>query len=101
MKTMMMPASYNVMNEEEMTYTTGGATWTQAILNIVMPYYGIYHMTSDAIAEKDSNPDGWLGRLIDKHVAAAKQDTPSLVYEAVTGFYSAFGILGILANVYF
>lgn len=101
MKTMMMPASYNVMNEEEMTYTTGGATWMQAIVNLVMPTYGVYHMTSDAIAEKNSNPDGWLGRLVDKHITAAKQDTPSLVYEAVTGFWSVSSILGILACVYF
>ena len=28
---MMLPASYCVMNEEEMTYTTGGASAIQAI----------------------------------------------------------------------
>ena len=31
-KTMMLPAMYNVLSQEEMTYTEGGATATQAIL---------------------------------------------------------------------
>lgn len=29
----MMPASYNVLSCEEMTYTEGGATFTEALLN--------------------------------------------------------------------
>jgi len=32
MEKMMMPAYYNVLSTEEMTYTEGGATATQAIL---------------------------------------------------------------------
>ena len=28
-KTMMLPAMYNVLSQEEMTYTEGGATMTQ------------------------------------------------------------------------
>ena len=31
-KTMMLPAMYNVLSQEEMTYTEGGATMTQALL---------------------------------------------------------------------
>ena len=34
---MMLPASYCVMNEEEMTYTTGGASAIQAIAAWVFP----------------------------------------------------------------
>ena len=30
-KTMMLPAMYNVLSQEEMTYTEGGATMTQAL----------------------------------------------------------------------
>ena len=36
---MMLPASYCVMNEEEMTYTTGGASAIQAIAAWVFPPY--------------------------------------------------------------
>ena len=36
---MKMPANYNVMNEEEMTYTTGGASAIQAIAAWVFPHY--------------------------------------------------------------
>ena len=31
-KTLMMPASYNVMNEQEMTYTQGGASAFEALV---------------------------------------------------------------------
>ena len=33
----MMPASYNVLSCEEMTYTEGGATFTEALLNWIPP----------------------------------------------------------------
>ena len=38
---MMLPASYCVMNEEEMTYTTGGASAIQAIAAWVFPMHGL------------------------------------------------------------
>ena len=37
-----LPASYAVMNEEEMTYTAGGATMVQALCAWVVPFYGWY-----------------------------------------------------------
>ena len=37
MEKMMMPAYYNVLSTEEMTYTEGGATSTQAILAALLP----------------------------------------------------------------
>ena len=40
----MMPASYNVLSCEEMTYTEGGATFTEALLNWIPPigwYMGV------------------------------------------------------------
>ena len=36
-KTMMLPAMYNVLSQEEMTYTEGGATMTQALLAALLP----------------------------------------------------------------
>ena len=38
-KTMMLPAMYNVLSMDEMTYTEGGATATQAILAALLPPY--------------------------------------------------------------
>ena len=35
----MMPASHNVLSCEEMTYTEGGATFTEALLNWIPPIY--------------------------------------------------------------
>ena len=43
----MMPASYNVLSCEEMTYTEGGATFTEALLNWIPPigwYMGVTAM---------------------------------------------------------
>lgn len=37
---MMLPASYCVMNEEEMTYTSGGANIVQAAAAVFIPFYG-------------------------------------------------------------
>ena len=37
---MMLPASYCVMNEEEMTYTSGGANIVQAAAAVFIPIYG-------------------------------------------------------------
>lgn len=44
----MMPASYNVLSCEEMTYTEGGATFTEALLNWIPPigwYMGVTAMS--------------------------------------------------------
>ena len=38
--TVRMPANYNLLAEEEMTYTTGGATAVQALCAWFLPFYG-------------------------------------------------------------
>ena len=38
--TMMYPAAYCVMTEEEMTYTEGGANLLQAVCAVAVPVYG-------------------------------------------------------------
>ena len=40
MEKMMMPAYYNVLSTEEMTYTEGGATMVQAACAWFIPFYG-------------------------------------------------------------
>ena len=46
-KTMMLPAMYNVLSQEEMTYTEGGATMTQALLAALLPPYGWYKASTE------------------------------------------------------
>ena len=51
-KTMMLPAMYNVLSQEEMTYTEGGATMTQALLAALIPPYGWYKASKMCIRDR-------------------------------------------------
>ena len=56
-----LPASYAVLSAEEMTYTEGGATFTEALLNWIPPigwYMGVTAMRN----YRKSHPNDWLGR---------------------------------------
>mgnify|MGYP003364611152 FL=1 len=60
----MMPASYNVLSCEEMTYTEGGATFTEALLNWIPPigwYMGVTAMRN----YRKSHPNDWLDTGLD------------------------------------
>lgn len=105
---LMMPASYNVMSEEEMTYTEGGATTLQAVCAWLLPGYGYFRLQSDARAECQANPNGWLERLIDKKVADSKESAVNAIYNIGCAAWTAFAMVGSLgtgilfyaANVY-
>jgi len=62
--TMKMPTYYNVMSAEEMTYTEGGATLGEAIMNWIPPvgwYMGIM-----AIRDyRKANPRTWMESGLD------------------------------------
>ena len=64
-KTMMLPAMYNVLSQEEMTYTEGGATATQAILAALLPPY---------------NPNTWLDTGLDAFVAGCEKSVTNAIY---------------------
>ena len=62
--TMMMPASYNVLSYDEMTYTEGGATFTEAFLNWIPPvgwYMGVMAMRR----YRKSHPNDWIDTGLD------------------------------------
>ena len=62
--TMKMPTYYNVMSEEEMTYTEGGATLGEAIMNWIPPigwYMGIMAVRD----YRRANPKTWLESGLD------------------------------------
>ena len=56
-KTMMLPAMYNVLSQEEMTYTEGGATMTQALLAALIPPYGWYKASTEIRDYRKKNPN--------------------------------------------
>ena len=58
-KTMMLPAMYNVLSQEEMTYTEGGATMTQALLAALLPPYGWYKASTEIRDYRKKNPNTW------------------------------------------
>lgn len=59
---MMMPASYNVLSYDEMTYTEGGTTLTslaEAALNWI-PLVGWYEGIMAVRSYRKANPDTWI-----------------------------------------
>ena len=98
---MMLPASYCVMNEEEMTYTTGGATMVQALCAWVVPFYGWYKGITAVRDYRKKNPDNWtetgldaLSRDMDSSAQNMLRDLGRIVWVTAT---SATGV-GLLIN---
>ena len=56
----MMPASYNVLSCEEMTYTEGGATFTEALLNWIPPIAGTWVLPPCATTARATPTTGWI-----------------------------------------
>lgn len=59
-KTLMMPASYNVMNEQEMTYTQGGASAFEALVAWIIPPYGWYKGLTAVRDYRRQHPNNWV-----------------------------------------
>ena len=64
---MMLPASYCVMNEEEMTYTSGGANIVQAAAAVFIPIYGWIAGVSGIRDYRKAHPDNWTSTGSDVH----------------------------------
>ena len=64
MEKMMMPAYYNVLSTEEMTYTEGGAnaTMSEALL---IPPYGWFRGVTAVRDYRRKNPNTWLETGLD------------------------------------
>ena len=56
----MMPASYNVLSCEEMTYTEGGATFTEALLNWIPPIGWYMVLPPCATTARATPTTGWI-----------------------------------------
>ena len=76
----MMPASYNVLSCEEMTYTEGGATFTEALLNWIPPigwYMGVTAMRN----YRKSHPNDWLDTGLDALSQDMEKSTANMLYD--------------------
>ncbi len=79
--TMMMPASYNVLSYEEMTYTEGGATTVEALCAWVVPFYGWYKGITAVRDYRKKNPNTWLNTGMDALSKDMEKSTTNMLYD--------------------
>ena len=87
MEKMMMPAYYNVLSTEEMTYTEGGATMVQAACAWFIPFYGWFKGITAVRDYRKKNPNNWtetgldaLSKDMEKSTANAIRDIACTAY---------------------
>ena len=98
---MMLPASYCVMNEEEMTYTTGGASAIQAIAAWVFPPYAWLAGVTAIRDYRKKNPDAWTQDGLDYFANDMGKSVSNFLYDLACASWvlgtSATGI-GLVIN---
>lgn len=80
-KTLMMPASYNVMNEQEMTYTEGGATALEALCAWVVPFYGWFRGTLAIRDHRRAHPNNWIETGMDALNRHMSSNAVNMLYD--------------------
>ena len=96
-KKMMMPANYNVMNEEEMTYTTGGAvpglgvipSLLYAGLSIYNEIWAAKNIKNFVDSHKGQDTSATINAAVDQFKNYINKDVKS----AVIGVYSVWNQL--------
>ena len=78
---MMLPASYCVMNEEEMTYTTGGASAIQAIAAWVFPPYAWLAGVTAIRDYRKAHPSDWVDTGLDALSKDMEKSTANMLYD--------------------
>ena len=78
---MMLPASYCVMNEEEMTYTSGGANIVQAAAAVFIPIYGWIAGVSGIRDYRKAHPDTWTSTGSDALSKDMDKSTANMLYD--------------------
>ena len=81
MEKMMMPAYYNVLSTEEMTYTEGGATATQALCAWFLPFYGWFKGSIAIRDHRRKNPNTWMETGLDALSKDMEKSTTNLLYD--------------------
>lgn len=90
-KKMMMPASYNVMSEEEMTYTEGGSAYgvvsaVSGLAGTVIGIWGIYNYYKGLVAgrnfvkaNKGMETDAMIEKGMDEFVNYIQGSVPNAI----------------------
>ena len=83
MEKMMMPAYYNVLSTEEMTYTEGGAnaTMTEALLCWLIPPYGWFRGVTAVRDYRRKNPNTWTETGLDALSKDMDKSTANMLYD--------------------
>ena len=95
MNTMKMPSSYNVMNEEEMTYTQGGSVLGTAVslayfgLSVYNEFWAAGNISKFVKDHKGQDTSTAINAAVDQFTAYVQKDIPS----AVVGIYSVWNQL--------
>lgn len=95
MEKMMMPAYYNVMSTEEMTYTEGGATSVQALCAWFVPFYGWYKGTMAIRDYRRAHPDTWIDTGLDALSKDMEKSTTNMLYD----IGCALSVIGVCSSV--
>lgn len=92
----MMPAYYNVMTEEEMTYTEGGANTVEAICAWFVPFYGWYKGITAVRDFRKQNPDNWIEKGMDALSKDMEKSTANLFYDIACSFSVASSCMSVV-----
>lgn len=94
MEKMMMPAYYNVLSTEEMTYTEGGATATQALCAWFLPFYGWFKGSVAIRDYRRKNPNTWMETGLDALSKDMEKSTTNLLYDVAC----TLSVLGVCSS---
>lgn len=98
---LMLPAGYNVLTEEEMTYTEGGANVVDAFVACVIPIYGWYKGVTAVRDYRKKNPTTWTSTGADALTRYMNKSTTNALYGGGCTFWmvgSCFTGVGLLIN---
>ena len=94
----MMPASYNVLSYDEMTYTEGGAdaTMAEALLCWFIGPYGWIKGRSAARNYRKANPNTWLDTGFDDLSKDMEKSVPNAIRDiACTAWFVSTSLTGV------
>jgi hypothetical protein len=77
---------YAVLDEEEMTYTEGGATELDAVLSLI-PVIGWIKGVTTVRSYRQAHPSTWLDTGLDDLVTNMNQSTANLIYDVANTVY--------------
>lgn len=99
----MMPASYNVLSCEEMTYTEGGATVGQAVAAWLWPGYATVIGINTCREARKKDHDNWVSNVWSDIKADCKGNVTNTFYHAGMIFWNAastissFGLSAVMS----